>query len=370
MLHVPEAEMAGRVVSRVQLDRTMAGPNVSGTVVLSEVVDKDGFIEHIRVLSGPQPARAAAVFAARQWSYKPYLVDGHAVAVETTATLELPSDGATPTPVPPAQAAPIHTNSQPAQVTSMKQQQKQPHQNTVSPAPGPQVIASNVPAPPLPTATRTAYRTLGGPHAPMDLPPVLVPGPGATTLRFPAQWKLSKRISPVYPPAAEASGIEGIVVVQGTVKRDGTLHGLAAISGPPELRQAALDAAAQWEFALDRRGDPQDTPIRESVEFLLKGPAHIPADVMAGRTLHTVQPEYPADAQSAGVTGSVVLHVLVGRQGQLEQAKAVSGPSQLRAAALAAVKQWTWKPYLRNGVDQEVETDVVVAFSMQWAGVQ
>ena len=367
ILRVPEAEMARRVVSRVQPDRTMAGEAVSGTVVLSEVVDREGFIEHISVLSGPQPARAAAVFAARQWSYKPYVVDGQAVAVETTATLDFGGDGADSTKATLAVAAASETPANGGH----------PRMGKENPAAAPRLIASAEAVGPLPSSGRPAYRSTGGPHAVLETAPaVLLPAAvpltasATTSSRMTSQWRLARRVGPVYPAAAEVAGIEGIVVVEGVVKRDGTLHSVTAVSGPKELRQAAVDAAAQWEFQPNHAGDPQDTPVRESIEFLLRGPAHVPAEVMAGRIERSVQPEYPADAQAAGVTGSVVVHVLVDRQGEVEKAAAVSGPALLREAALAAVKQWTWKPFLRNGVDQEVDTTVVVAFTMQWAGVQ
>jgi protein TonB len=57
---------------------------VSGTVVLQATIGKDGTIEGLRVVSGPDLLRGAAVDAVRTWVYRPYLLNGLPVSVETT----------------------------------------------------------------------------------------------------------------------------------------------------------------------------------------------------------------------------------------------------------------------------------------------
>jgi protein TonB len=57
---------------------------VEGTVVLEASISKSGTIENLRVVSGPALLRQAAIDAVQTWRYRPYLLDGEPVAVETT----------------------------------------------------------------------------------------------------------------------------------------------------------------------------------------------------------------------------------------------------------------------------------------------
>lgn len=53
---------------------------------------------------------------------------------------------------------------------------------------------------------------------------------------------------PAYPLAAKAAGIEGTVVVKGTLTKEGKMQDIRAVSGPPELRRAAIDAVQNWSY--------------------------------------------------------------------------------------------------------------------------
>lgn len=57
-----------------------------------------------------------------------------------------------------------------------------------------------------------------------------------------------KKVEPVYPPIARAAKTEGVVRVQVTVSEEGKVIEAQVIEGPPLLRDAALQAARQWEF--------------------------------------------------------------------------------------------------------------------------
>jgi protein TonB len=85
---------------------------------------------------------------------------------------------------------------------------------------------------------------------------------------------------------------------------------------------------------------------------------------MAGNNLTKVNPVYPQEAKAAGVSGVVVLHAIIGKDGTVASLNAVSGPSVLAAAAIDAVRQWTYKPYLLNGNPVEVDTTITVNFNL------
>jgi protein TonB len=57
---------------------------IQGTVVLQATISKSGVIENLRVISGPQMLQQAALNTVAQWRYRPYLLNGDPVEVETT----------------------------------------------------------------------------------------------------------------------------------------------------------------------------------------------------------------------------------------------------------------------------------------------
>jgi periplasmic protein TonB len=86
--------------------------------------------------------------------------------------------------------------------------------------------------------------------------------------------------------------------------------------------------------------------------------------VTKGLLIHRVEPVYPTLAKSARVQGEVVLSAIISTSGEIENLQSVSGHPMLGPAALTAVKQWRYKPYLLNGQPVEVETTITVIFSL------
>ncbi len=77
-----------------------------------------------------------------------------------------------------------------------------------------------------------------------------------------------------------------------------------------------------------------------------------------------VDPTYPLLAKQMKVQGSVVLQALIGKDGNIQELKVVSGPTILSAAAREAVKQWRFKPYLQAGQAVETEARITVNFTI------
>jgi TonB family protein len=77
-----------------------------------------------------------------------------------------------------------------------------------------------------------------------------------------------------------------------------------------------------------------------------------------------VNPQYPDDARQGRIQGLVVLKAQIDTNGDVEELTLVSGHPLLAPAALEAVKQWKYKPYLLNGQPVNVETQVTVAFQL------
>jgi protein TonB len=81
--------MAGMVLQKTQpvYPPIAKAARVSGTVVLQATISKTGTIENLRVASGPAMLQDAAMQAVRTWRYRPYLLDGVPVEVETTVNV-------------------------------------------------------------------------------------------------------------------------------------------------------------------------------------------------------------------------------------------------------------------------------------------
>jgi periplasmic protein TonB len=85
---------------------------------------------------------------------------------------------------------------------------------------------------------------------------------------------------------------------------------------------------------------------------------------MAGLIETKKTPVYPEDAKAAHITGAVVLSGVVDTHGKVTELNMVNGPEMLRQAAIDAVSQWTYKPYLLNGKPVEVVTTMTVHFML------
>ena len=86
--------------------------------------------------------------------------------------------------------------------------------------------------------------------------------------------------------------------------------------------------------------------------------------VTKGLLIHRVEPSYPTLAKAARVQGEVLLTAVISTNGEIENLQLVSGHPMLVPAAIAAVKQWRYKPYLLNGQPVEVETQITVIFAL------
>ena len=74
-------------------------------------------------------------------------------------------------------------------------------------------------------------------------------------------------------------------------------------------------------------------------------------------------PEYPAIAMQTRASGEVRVQAVIGANGRIKSAKALSGPPLLQRAATDAVRQWVYKPTMLNGVAVESQTDIVLTFN-------
>jgi protein TonB len=86
--------------------------------------------------------------------------------------------------------------------------------------------------------------------------------------------------------------------------------------------------------------------------------------VSTGLLVRKVNPNYPPLARQARIQGSVLLQAEISKTGDIQNLRLISGHPMLAPAAIEAVKQWKYKPYLLNGEPVEVETQVQVNFTL------
>jgi protein TonB len=85
---------------------------------------------------------------------------------------------------------------------------------------------------------------------------------------------------------------------------------------------------------------------------------------MEGNLIHRIQPEYPSLARQARIQGQVSLRAIISRDGRIENLQVVNGHPLLVQAAIDAVRQWRYRPYMLNGEPVEVETQITVNFTL------
>lgn len=90
----------------------------------------------------------------------------------------------------------------------------------------------------------------------------------------------------------------------------------------------------------------------------------VSSGVSTGLLIRKVQPNYPPLARQARIQGTVVLQAEISKEGTIQNLQLISGHPMLAPAAIEAVKQWRYKPYLLNGEPVAVDTQVQVNFTL------
>jgi TonB family protein len=91
---------------------------------------------------------------------------------------------------------------------------------------------------------------------------------------------------------------------------------------------------------------------------------HVEEGATRGSIIKKVLPNYPKEARKNRVQGTVVLQVLISKTGDVADMRVISGDELLVPAAIKAVKQWKYKPYLLKGQPIEVQTRITLNFTL------
>ena len=178
-------------------------------------------------------------------------------------------------------------------------------------------------------------------------PPLAAAASNATRLQAPTPAYTSKSISAPTPSTQEApsasvnttggvvGGVPGGVV---GIPSGAFNEALNSTRNPPVLAKA-----------------PEPTPIKR---------IRVASRVAEANLIHDVAPTYPSEAGRARIEGAVVLMAVIGKDGSVQDVRVESGLPLLAQAAIDAVKQWRYRPYLLNGEPVEVDSRITINFTL------
>jgi protein TonB len=139
-------------------------------------------------------------------------------------------------------------------------------------------------------------------------------------------------------------------------KASGAVNPAPAISEPADARADSKKDAA----AITSNSSPSSTPLPgENTAIILSSQG------AQKRLVTSVAPKYPADARSAAAEGTLVLKAVIDETGKVDGLRLVEGNAALAPAAMQAVKQWRYRPYVRDGKSRPFQTIVIVDFQRQ-----
>jgi protein TonB len=105
------------------------------------------------------------------------------------------------------------------------------------------------------------------------------------------------------------------------------------------------------------------TPASPIVNETANPPA--PETTIAAKLTKWVDPVYPQQARSSGISGGVELNAHIDEAGKVQAVQAISGDPGLASAAMDAVRQWEYQPSSVNGEPRQSDARIVIVFSLR-----
>jgi periplasmic protein TonB len=179
------------------------------------------------------------------------------------------------------------------------------------------------------------------------------PHPGKITATTDSA-KPSPSAAVVNKAPATTEDAEPIVIKNNLSKPATKSHVISDAPAPPSMTIAPAGNGGLPNLMDSASSAP--TPVLQTLS--------VSQGVSQGLLLKKVQPKYPPNALHLRVEGAVQLMATISKMGDISEVKILAGDPQLAHAALDAVKQWKYKPYLLNGEPVEIQTQVTVNFKL------
>jgi TonB family protein len=347
--------------------------HIEGTVLVQATVDSAGNVTDASVLSGPEELRKTAIQAVLQWHF----VKGGSSAKTVTIAFQIPKvvEQELPAPVAaPGGAVSVQGANPPVLfgqlgVTGGTVQRMQITQGPQGPQGSPEYQALMAQQQQLAQQMSDALRSGGDQQAIVQ------------QYREQMMFLTQQRMALMKIRAITVRGLSDSV-------RDQLLATLPVHVGDAptqenmsKLREAVKEfdehlTVSQVAVGLVQAGGVQTGGGPDEVEVLIQAPGanlgagsggpriNVGGAVQQSNLIRQVQPVYPPLARSTRIQGSVILNVVIGKDGSVVDALLISGHPLLAPAAIDAVKQWQYKPTLLNDQPVEVQTQVTVNFTL------
>jgi len=150
----------------------------------------------------------------------------------------------------------------------------------------------------------------------------------------------------------------------GTLRSSSDGKGATCVAGGEVVEDKSPFEATRGVLAPGTSGSGATSSGAASVAAPPGERVRIAQGVSSGLLVTKVQPVYPPVARQARIQGSVVMKAVISQTGDVVSLELVSGHPMLAPAAMEAVKQWKYKPFLLNGNAVNVETQVTVNFAL------
>ena len=140
--------------------------------------------------------------------------------------------------------------------------------------------------------------------------------------------------------------------------------GHPAISGKVTTLQGIEPTVAQ---SANGNGDASKDDVPATSSEASKEPSrpHVSGGILLGSRIKYVEPEYPAIAKAAHMSGTVILRAIISKDGSIQDlVPLVTTDAVFTSSAMEAVRQWRYKPYFLNGQATDVDTTITVNFAV------
>jgi TonB family protein len=177
--------------------------------------------------------------------------------------------------------------------------------------------------------------------------------PGSTAGTLPGEALPSVPVQP-NPPAVQTAAPQPHLVTS-SVQSVAPPHAVSTGSS------TGIPSSLKSQMASTTPDASGNKPVEAAMSAI--EPVNLPESAARELLAQPVEPEYPAAAKASGQRGSVVLQVLVGRDGAVQDVKFLQGSLMFARAAIDAVRQWHFKPYVMNGRAVSVQTMITLNFT-------
>jgi TonB family protein len=329
-----------------------AKAGIQGVVILEATTDTYGRVANVKVLRGIPLLDQAAVDALKQWVYEPMVIDGKPHPVVFTVTMRFNLDEEKKSVVGGV-AGGVRGGVQGGVESGVE--------GGVQGGVEGGVVGGVV----------------GGvPGAPSDKP---FDGDAVRAVGKVQPPKIVKMVQPVYPEIARQGRVEGVVILEAKTDEEGNVVDARILRSIKVLDQAALDAVKQWKYEpLVIDGKAHKVVFTVTVRFVLDegikkdvikkfaaGAVRAEGEVEPPRLIKEVAAVYPEIARQARVQGVVILAVKTDETGKVVDTVVLRSIPLLDQAAIDAVRQWVYEPFVQDGKAVPVVFNVTVRFQLE-----